>query len=49
MKYLVNEFDEVRWFPSDEALSVMTHATERGVVEDLGLQPLVGHEAAGER
>ena len=29
-----HEFDEVRWFPSDEALSVMTHATERGVVEE---------------
>jgi 8-oxo-dGTP pyrophosphatase MutT (NUDIX family) len=29
-----HEFDEVRWFPSDEALDVMTHATERAVVED---------------
>ena len=29
-----HEFDEVRWFPSDEALSMMTHATERAVVEE---------------
>jgi 8-oxo-dGTP pyrophosphatase MutT (NUDIX family) len=29
-----HEFDEVRWFPPDEALGVMTHATERAVVED---------------
>jgi 8-oxo-dGTP pyrophosphatase MutT (NUDIX family) len=29
-----HEFDEVGWFPADEALSLMTHATERGVVED---------------
>jgi 8-oxo-dGTP pyrophosphatase MutT (NUDIX family) len=29
-----HEFDEVRWFPSDEALGVMTHATERAVVEE---------------
>ena len=29
-----HEFDEVGWFPADEALSLMTHATERSVVED---------------
>jgi 8-oxo-dGTP pyrophosphatase MutT (NUDIX family) len=29
-----HEFDEVRWFPAGEALGVMTHATERAVVED---------------
>ena len=28
------EFDEVRWMPLPEALSVMTHATERSVVEE---------------
>ncbi|MEP6808474.1 MAG: NUDIX domain-containing protein, partial [Chloroflexota bacterium] len=28
-----HEFDEVRWVPIDEALQVMTHATERGVVD----------------
>lgn len=27
-----HEFDEVGWFPIDEALKVMTHATEREVV-----------------
>jgi len=27
------EFDEVRWMDLDEALAVMTHATERSVVE----------------
>jgi 8-oxo-dGTP pyrophosphatase MutT (NUDIX family) len=27
------EFDEVRWAPIDEALAVLTHATERSVVE----------------
>jgi 8-oxo-dGTP pyrophosphatase MutT (NUDIX family) len=29
-----HEFDEVAWFAADEALSRMTHATERTVVED---------------
>ena len=28
-----HEFDEVRWVQIDEALRVMTHATERGVVQ----------------
>jgi 8-oxo-dGTP pyrophosphatase MutT (NUDIX family) len=28
-----HEFDEVRWVHIDEALRVMTHATERGVVQ----------------
>jgi 8-oxo-dGTP pyrophosphatase MutT (NUDIX family) len=28
-----SEFDEVRWFPVDEALALMTHRTEREVVE----------------
>lgn len=28
------EFDEVRWVPLDEALAILTHATERGVVEE---------------
>ena len=27
------EFDEVRWLPLDEALALLTHATERSVVE----------------
>ena len=27
------EFDEVRWAPIDEALAILTHATERSVVE----------------
>ena len=28
-----HEFDEVRWVAIDEALKIMTHATERNVVE----------------
>ena len=28
-----SEFDEVRWFPVDEASALMTHRTEREVVE----------------
>ena len=28
-----HEFDEVRWAPVEEALRVLTHATERAVVE----------------
>lgn len=28
------EFDEVRWAPADEALALLTHATERSVVEE---------------
>jgi 8-oxo-dGTP pyrophosphatase MutT (NUDIX family) len=28
-----HEFDEVRWVAIDEALRMMTHATERGVVQ----------------
>jgi 8-oxo-dGTP pyrophosphatase MutT (NUDIX family) len=27
------EFDEVRWAPVDEALAILTHATERSIVE----------------
>ena len=29
-----HEFDEVEWFPADEALGLVTHATERAVVQD---------------
>lgn len=29
-----HEFDEVAWFPADEARSLMTHATERTVLEE---------------
>jgi NADH pyrophosphatase NudC (nudix superfamily) len=29
-----HEFDEVRWFQLEEALEMMTHATERSVVEE---------------
>jgi 8-oxo-dGTP pyrophosphatase MutT (NUDIX family) len=29
-----HEFDEVRWFQLEEALELMTHATERAVVEE---------------
>ena len=27
------EFDEVRWLPVSEAVALLTHATERGVLE----------------
>jgi 8-oxo-dGTP pyrophosphatase MutT (NUDIX family) len=40
------EFDEVRWWPLPEALGVMTHATERGVVE--GAMDLIARREAGE-
>ena len=29
-----HEFDEVRWFQLEEALEIMTHATERSVMEE---------------
>lgn len=44
-----HEFDEVRWFQLEEALEVMTHATERSVVEEAALRLAArGAEAAGE-
>jgi 8-oxo-dGTP pyrophosphatase MutT (NUDIX family) len=33
-----HEFDEVRWFQLEEALEMMTHATERSVVEEAALR-----------
>jgi 8-oxo-dGTP pyrophosphatase MutT (NUDIX family) len=48
-----SEFDEVRWFPAEEALAMMTHRTEREVVERArqrllggGTQVQAGREAA---
>jgi 8-oxo-dGTP pyrophosphatase MutT (NUDIX family) len=38
------EFDEVQWFPIAEALAVMTHPTERAVVEEAA-DMLVSREA----
>ena len=35
------EFDEVRWTDADEALAILTHATERSVVEE-ALEMLAG-------
>jgi 8-oxo-dGTP pyrophosphatase MutT (NUDIX family) len=29
-----HEFDEVAWLPLDEAMGLMTHATERAIVEE---------------
>jgi 8-oxo-dGTP pyrophosphatase MutT (NUDIX family) len=29
-----HEFDEVAWLPADEAMKLMTHATERAVAEE---------------
>jgi 8-oxo-dGTP pyrophosphatase MutT (NUDIX family) len=45
------EFDEVRWMPAAEALAVMTHATERQVVEDAlaRLETTPGRDAAEAR
>jgi 8-oxo-dGTP pyrophosphatase MutT (NUDIX family) len=38
-----HEFDDVDWFQLEEALELMTHVTERGVVEEavalLGIEP----------
>jgi 8-oxo-dGTP pyrophosphatase MutT (NUDIX family) len=39
-----HEFDEVAWFQLEEALELMTHVTERGVVE--GASVLLGVEPA---
>jgi 8-oxo-dGTP pyrophosphatase MutT (NUDIX family) len=40
------EFDEVRWVPLDEALALLTHATERAVVEDAAALVAGGAEAS---
>jgi 8-oxo-dGTP pyrophosphatase MutT (NUDIX family) len=38
-----HEFDEVAWVEVDEAMELMTHATERAVVEEaIQLLPAVG-------
>jgi 8-oxo-dGTP pyrophosphatase MutT (NUDIX family) len=42
-----HEFDEVRWVAIDEALRLMTHATERTVVERAA-ELLVARETVGE-
>ncbi len=42
------EFDEVRWMPVTEALALLTHATERSVVEraiEMLESTATGHEA----
>jgi 8-oxo-dGTP pyrophosphatase MutT (NUDIX family) len=39
------EFDEVRWAPAQEALALLTHATERSVVER-ALKLIEGVDAA---
>jgi 8-oxo-dGTP pyrophosphatase MutT (NUDIX family) len=39
-----HEFDEVAWWQVEEALELMTHATERAVVEE-AIQILSGREA----
>ncbi len=42
------EFDEVRWAPASEALALLTHATERSVLERaLGMLEPVGITEAG--
>jgi len=45
-----HEFDEVRWLQLEEALEMMTHATERSVVEEAALRiaALSGGRASGE-
>jgi 8-oxo-dGTP pyrophosphatase MutT (NUDIX family) len=37
------EFDEVRWLPATEAVAIMTHATERSIVEG-ALAIVDGHQ-----
>jgi len=39
------EFDEVHWVDLDEALELMTHATERALVEEAAL--LIAARAQG--
>lgn len=39
-----HEFDEARWVPIDEALPLMTHETERAVVQ--AATELLAHDAA---
>ncbi|MEO6577698.1 MAG: NUDIX hydrolase [Candidatus Limnocylindria bacterium] len=42
------EFDEVRWAPASEALALLTHATERSVLERaLGVLEAVNSTEAG--
>ena len=44
------EFDEVRWVPLDEALALLTHATERSIVEQaVGMLAAGRHRAGGAR
>ena len=52
------EFDDVRWMPADEALALLTHATERTVLEraltmlgagDAGLAPEIPPARTGTR
>jgi hypothetical protein len=40
-----HEFDEVRWFQLEEGMELMTHATERAVVEEAAA--LIGRRARG--
>jgi ADP-ribose pyrophosphatase YjhB (NUDIX family) len=44
-----HEFDEARWIQLEEALEMMTHATERAVVEEAArlLGPLPADQGAG--
>jgi 8-oxo-dGTP pyrophosphatase MutT (NUDIX family) len=44
-----HEFDEVRWFQLEEALELMTHATERSVVEQAAALIAAEPQAAGAR
>ena len=43
-----HEFDEVRWFELAEALELMTHATERSVVEEAARRLMQGEANANE-
>lgn len=42
-----HEFDEVRWFQLEEALEMMTHATERSVVEEAAAALATGRAGTG--
>lgn len=44
-----HEFDEVRWIQLEEALEMMTHATERSVVEEAALRIAASQSGAEHR
>jgi 8-oxo-dGTP pyrophosphatase MutT (NUDIX family) len=43
------EFDEARWVGIDEAMALLTHATERSVLEQASAMAAAGGDGQGER